>query len=71
MPSRGHAGNPAATNLLDDMSDDALTGFGLRTDGLGARSSRLWGFQKSWWSNSGTLLNSYVDSTQDLVLENE
>ena len=48
--SRDHVGNPVATNLLDDMSDDALTGFGLGTDGLGARSGRLLGFQKSWWS---------------------
>ena len=51
------------------MSDDALIGFGLRTDGLGARPGRLWEFQKSLWSNSGTLFNSYIDSTQDLVLE--
>ena len=43
-----------AKNLLDNMSDDALAGFGLGIDGLGARDRRLWGVQKSWWSNSET-----------------
>ena len=29
------------------MSDDALTGFGLRIDGLDAGTGRVWGFKKN------------------------
>ena len=50
------------------ISDDALTGFGLRADGLGAIFGRLWGFKNLGGVKVGHIFNSYVDSTQELVL---
>ena len=64
-------GDPAATTLLDNISDDVLTGFGVMSDGLGAAAGRVWVFQKYWWSECWTLLIPTQNATQEAILANK